>query len=73
MAGGRCALIAAEVSLAIVSSLAERAAVRTVVPGEQLPAALSQNEARGRIAGAPLQQLDWVIRTPPTSQRRRHS
>ncbi|GGK46523.1 MFS transporter [Streptomyces flaveus] len=45
------ALIAAEVSLAIVSSLAERAAVRTVVPGEQLPAALSQNEARGRIAG----------------------
>ncbi|MEW1725110.1 MFS transporter [Streptomyces sp. NPDC093109] len=44
-------LIAVEVSLAIVSSLAERAAVRTVVPGEQLPAALSQNEARGRIAG----------------------
>ncbi|NEC24014.1 MFS transporter [Streptomyces parvus] len=44
-------LIAAEVSLAIVGSLAERVAVRTVVPGEQLPAALSQNEARGRIAG----------------------
>ncbi|AWT45248.1 MULTISPECIES: MFS transporter [Streptomyces] len=44
-------LIAVEVSLAIVGSLAERAAVRTVVPGEQLPAALTQNEARGRIAG----------------------
>ncbi|MEU9197809.1 MFS transporter [Streptomyces hundungensis] len=44
-------LIAVEVSLAIIASLAERAAVRTVVPGEQLPAALSQNEARGRIAG----------------------
>ncbi|WP_338781633.1 MFS transporter [Streptomyces sp. DG1A-41] len=45
------ALIAADVSLAIVASLAERAAVRTVVPAEHLPAALSQNEARGRIAG----------------------
>ncbi|MCZ1006998.1 MFS transporter [Streptomyces lydicus] len=44
-------LIAADVSLAIVASLAERAAVRTVVPASHLPAALSQNEARGRIAG----------------------
>ncbi|KQW16630.1 MFS transporter [Streptomyces sp. Root369] len=45
------ALIATEVSLAIVSSLAERATVRTVVPAQQLPSALSQNEARGRVAG----------------------
>ncbi|MFC4464299.1 MFS transporter [Streptomyces xiangluensis] len=45
------ALIAADASLAIVASLAERAAVRTVVPAGHLPAALSQNEARGRIAG----------------------
>lgn len=44
-------LIAVEVSLAIVGSLAERSAVRTVVPEGQLPAALSQNEARGRVAG----------------------
>ncbi|WP_274563298.1 MFS transporter [Streptomyces spiramyceticus] len=31
--------------------LAERAAVRNVVPEEQLPQALAQNEARGRAAG----------------------
>ncbi|WP_086822224.1 MFS transporter [Streptomyces sp. NRRL B-24572] len=49
--GALLALIAADVSLAIVSSLAERAAVRTVVPDRQLPSALAQNEARGRIAG----------------------
>jgi MFS family permease len=38
-------------SLAICYDLAERSAVRHVVPAEQLPAALSQNEARARAAG----------------------
>ncbi|MFD9410728.1 MFS transporter [Streptomyces sp. NPDC059989] len=49
--GSLLALIAADVSLTIVAGLAERAAVRTVVPAAHLTAALSQNEARGRIAG----------------------
>ncbi|MGW6917724.1 MFS transporter [Kitasatospora sp. NPDC054939] len=40
-----------EGSLALVHQLAERGAVRNVVPEEQLGAALSQNEARGRAAG----------------------
>ncbi|MEV6951752.1 MFS transporter [Streptomyces sp. NPDC051183] len=38
-------------SLAIFYRLAERAAVRHVVPGEQLPAAMAGNEARGQAAG----------------------
>jgi MFS family permease len=37
-------------SLAIFYQLAERAGVRHLVPAEQLPAALAQNEARGRTA-----------------------
>lgn len=44
-------LIAADVSFAIVSALAERASIRTIVPPNQLGAAMSQNEARGRVAG----------------------
>ncbi|MFF8732645.1 MFS transporter [Streptomyces sp. NPDC015171] len=39
-----------ETSLAILYRLAERGAVRNVVPAGQLAAALSQNEARGRAA-----------------------
>ncbi|MFI2612904.1 MFS transporter [Kitasatospora sp. NPDC018619] len=38
-------------SLAIFYRLAERAGVRHLVPAEQLPAALSGNEARGQAAG----------------------
>jgi predicted MFS family arabinose efflux permease len=45
------ALIAADVSLAIVAGLAERASVLTIVPAAQLTAAMAQNEARGRSAG----------------------
>lgn len=40
-----------EGSLAIPYQLAERAAVRHLVPSTQLPAALTQNEARWRAAG----------------------
>ncbi|MGK4582317.1 MFS transporter [Kitasatospora sp. HPMI-4] len=40
-----------EGSAGIVYLLAERAAVRQVVPEAQLPAALSQNEARGQASG----------------------
>ncbi|MEV7287866.1 MFS transporter [Streptomyces sp. NPDC093252] len=39
-----------ETSLAVVYRLAERGAVRNVVPAEQLATALSRNEARGRAA-----------------------
>jgi MFS family permease len=38
-------------SLAILYNLAERGAVRNLVAADDLPAALSQNEARGRVAG----------------------
>ena len=47
----------AEGTLFVLFNLAETAAVRQVVPVEQLPAALSQNEARNRgasMAGQPL-------------------
>lgn len=40
-----------EGSVAVCYRLAERAAVRNVVPGHQIPAALARNEARGRAAG----------------------
>lgn len=40
-----------EASLAVFYRLAERGAVRNLVPASQLPAALAQNEARGRAAG----------------------
>jgi MFS family permease len=40
-----------EESLAVVYRLAERAAIRHVVTEEQLPAAVSQNEARERASG----------------------
>ena len=40
-----------EGTAAIIYRLAERAAIRHVVPGEQLAAALSQNEARGQASG----------------------
>jgi len=40
-----------EASLAVFYRLAERGAVRNLVPAVQLPAALAQNEARGRAAG----------------------
>ncbi|MEV6163203.1 MFS transporter [Streptomyces sp. NPDC052052] len=40
-----------EASLAVFYRLAERGAVRNLVPAAQLPAALAQNEARGRGAG----------------------
>jgi predicted MFS family arabinose efflux permease len=45
------ALIAADVALAILAGLAERASVLAIVPPSQLASALSQNEARGRSAG----------------------
>ena len=40
-----------EASLAVFYRLAERGAVRNLVPASHLPAALAQNEARGRAAG----------------------
>ncbi|MER6285030.1 MFS transporter [Streptomyces sviceus] len=40
-----------EASLAVFYRLAERGAVRNLVPPSQLPSALAQNEARGRAAG----------------------
>ncbi|MFD3514400.1 MFS transporter [Streptomyces sp. NPDC058657] len=49
--GPLLALIAVDVSLSIVAHLAERAAIRTLVPAAQLTTALSQNEARVRVAG----------------------
>ncbi|MFC0528353.1 MFS transporter [Phytohabitans kaempferiae] len=38
----------AQGSMTVFYQLAERATVRSVVPGSQLPAAMAQNEARGR-------------------------
>lgn len=53
-----------EGSLFVVFNLGERAAVRFVVPPEQLPAALAQNEARNRaaiLAGRPLGGLLFAL------------
>lgn len=44
-------LIFADVSFAVFSALAERASIPSIVLPERLGSAISQNEARGRIAG----------------------
>ncbi len=56
-------LIFAETTLFIVAMLAERAAIRSVVPIAQLDSAISQNEARGRIAGLVGTPLGTVLLT----------
>lgn len=53
----------AESTLAVFYQLAERAAVRHVVPAEQLSAALGQNEARWRAAGLLGQPLGGLLYT----------
>ncbi|MCG8914451.1 MFS transporter [Actinokineospora sp. PR83] len=53
----------AEGAVAVFYRLAERAAVRSVVPSALLPAALSRNEARGRAAGLLGQPLGGLLFT----------
>ncbi|WP_422774805.1 MFS transporter [Plantactinospora sp. WMMC1484] len=53
-----------QTSLSVLYQLAERAAVRHLVPAEQLPAALTQNETRGRAAvliGQPVGGLLFTV------------